>query len=320
MDNILLWLKKISDPYVWLLFALVLIIFLVILFKEQIKKLFPRINEIVFESQNKKFKVAFNKVVEEVQAQARDIKKDVETSKVMPAPEQYQETGDLTARDMVLEAWGALKQTIFNSCSALQIAMTPATRLNVAVDRLVDTKAITEDFANPVKQLHALGQEMANNTNLRPTIESALNYKILCDNMVDWMMLFILSPSQKKSAEAEQKSSRRGTVVGDYQPASQPGEPVATLVSLDGSLSGKRYKITKNVFKIGRNEDNDICIPEDDFVSGSHAMLNYQNGNLFLSDQNSHNGTYLNGKKVVAPLMVRQNDKIRVGNSVFQVT
>ncbi|MCP4340874.1 MAG: FHA domain-containing protein [Desulfobulbaceae bacterium] len=320
MKEILLKVQTIINPYVWLLFALVIIIFLVILFKEQIKKLFPRINEIVFESQNRKFKVAFNKVVKEVQAQAKDIKKDVETRGVMPEPEQYLETDNLTARDMVLEAWGALKQTIFNSCSALQIAMTPATRLNIAVDRLLKIKVINEDFANPVKQLHALGQEMANNTNLRPTIESALNYKILCDNLVDWMMLHILSPSHGKPVESEPKSSRRATVVGGYHPEPQRGEAAATLVSVDGSLAGKRYKITKDVFKIGRNEDNDICITEDDYVSGNHAFLSYQNGNLFLSDQNSHNGTYLNGKKVAGPLMVRQDDKIGVGNSVFQVT
>ena len=320
MENILSMVKKIGDPYIWLLFTLVLIIFLVILFKEQIKKLFPRINEIVFESQNKKFKVAFNKVINEVQAQAKDIKKDIESSGVIPEPEQYQETGNITARDMVLEAWGALKQTIFNSCSALQVAMTPATRLNIAVDRLVDSKAIDEDLANPIKQLHALGQEMASNTNLRPTIESALNYKILCDNLVDWMMLHILSPSQGKSAEVEHKSSRRATVVGEYHPVSQPAESAATLVSVEGLLIGNRYKITKDIFKIGRNADNDICITEDEFVSGNHAFLNYQGGNLILSDQNSHNGTYLNGKKVEVPLMVRQNDKIQVGNSVFQVT
>ncbi len=62
MKEILLKVQTIIDPYVWLLFALILIIFLVILFKEQIKKLFPRINEIVFESQNRKFKVVFNEV------------------------------------------------------------------------------------------------------------------------------------------------------------------------------------------------------------------------------------------------------------------
>ncbi len=320
MKEILLKVQTIIDPYVWLLFAFVLIIFLVILFKEQIKKLFPRINEIGFESQNKKFKVVFNKVVKEVQAQAKDIKKDVETRGVMPEHEQYQDTDNITSRDLVLEAWGALKQTIFNSCFARQVAMTPATTLDIAVDRLIDAKAINEDFANSIKQLNNLGQQMANNTHLRPTLDSALIYKILSDNLVDWMMLYVLAPSQGKPAEPKPKPSRRATVVGNYRPEPQSGEDEATLESVDGSLTGKRFKITKDIFKIGRNEDNDICITEDEFVSGNHAFLSYQGGNLFLSDQNSHNGTYLNGKKVAVPLMVHQNDKIRVGNSVFLVT
>lgn len=323
MEHILLEVKKIFDPdvWVWILFAFVLIIILAIMFKEQIKKLFPRINEVVFESQNRKFKVAFNKIVNEVGDQAKVIKKDVETSGGITDTEPYNEAGNLSARDMVLEAWGALKQTIFNSCSALQIAMTPATRLNIAVDRLVGAKAFDETLAKSIKQLHALGEEMANNTNLRPTTESALHYKILSDNLVDWLMLYILSPSkEKKPAEAEHKALGRATVVGGNAPPPKPGQTPATLVSVDGTLSGKRYKITKDVLKIGRNEDNDVCIKEDEYVSDSHAFLSYQDGKLILSDKNSHNGTYLNGKKIEVPLMVRQKDKIRVGNSVFQIT
>jgi hypothetical protein len=98
MDNYLLKIMNIIDPYACPLFALVLVIFLVILLREQIKKFFPRVSEIAFETENKKFRVAFNNIVK------KDIKKDVESSGVTLVFEQKLEAGDLTAWDIVLEA------------------------------------------------------------------------------------------------------------------------------------------------------------------------------------------------------------------------
>ncbi len=320
MDEILLKINNILGPYAWPLLAFVLVVFLVILFRQQIKTLFPRVSEIAFESKNKKFRVAFNKIVKEAQAQAKDVKRDVESSRMTPVHEQRIDPGNLTARDIVLEAWGALKQTAYNSCSALQLAMTPATQLNTAVDRLVGAKAMDEYIAAPIKQLHALGQELANNTNFLPTMESAHTYKSLADNLVDWMMLYILSPSQEKSVESGETALRRSTVVGGNPPESNDGIPGMSLVSVKGLLTGKRYTVTKDRFKIGRNEDNDLCVSDDEYISGNHALLSYHDGNVFLTDQNSHNGTYLNGKKIGMPVMVRKGDKIQLGGSVFQVT
>jgi pSer/pThr/pTyr-binding forkhead associated (FHA) protein len=71
---------------------------------------------------------------------------------------------------------------------------------------------------------------------------------------------------------------------------------------------------------MGRNSNNDLCIPGDDSVSGNHAYLRYEKGGLFLFDQGSLNGTFLNDQRVTGtPLMVRHGDRIRLGGSVFEV-
>lgn len=48
------------------------------------------------------------------------------------------------------------------------------------------------------------------------------------------------------------------------------------------------------ILKVGRNKDNDIII-DLPFVSGSHFIVRNNNGNIRIEDQNSTNGTYING-------------------------
>jgi pSer/pThr/pTyr-binding forkhead associated (FHA) protein len=63
-----------------------------------------------------------------------------------------------------------------------------------------------------------------------------------------------------------------------------------------------------------------LRISEDDSVSGEHAYLRYEKGGLFLFDQGSRNGTFLNEQRVTGtPFMVRHGDRIRLGESLFEV-
>jgi pSer/pThr/pTyr-binding forkhead associated (FHA) protein len=85
-------------------------------------------------------------------------------------------------------------------------------------------------------------------------------------------------------------------------------------------MKGQQYPIDKSNYRLGRNANNDLCAAADDSVSGDHACLRYQNGGLFLYDQGSRNGTFLNEQRVTGtPLMVRHGDQIRLGESVFEV-
>ena len=77
------------------------------------------------------------------------------------------------------------------------------------------------------------------------------------------------------------------------------------------------YTLDKDL-SIGRVADNNITIA-DPFLSKRHAKLSVRKGNVYLEDQNSKNGTFLNGKRlergIEAPL--QDGDKIRLGNIEF---
>ena len=72
---------------------------------------------------------------------------------------------------------------------------------------------------------------------------------------------------------------------------------------------------------IGKSSSNDIVIPTDATVSRSHAFLfQDDNGNVFISDSNSTNGTYVNGDRVYDERALNKLDILTVGNTVMDWT
>jgi hypothetical protein len=59
---------------------------------------------------------------------------------------------------------------------------------------------------------------------------------------------------------------------------------------------------------------------EDNYVSQLHARIFRRDGQLFIEDLGSTNGTYLNRKKVTGPVAVRRGDRLQVGKTVLEVS
>ncbi len=67
---------------------------------------------------------------------------------------------------------------------------------------------------------------------------------------------------------------------------------------------------------IGRLEDNDICLPKNN-VSKHHARIVLKDDRYVLVDQKSTNGTYVNGRRISVPMVVRRGDKIYIGDFIL---
>ncbi len=76
------------------------------------------------------------------------------------------------------------------------------------------------------------------------------------------------------------------------------------------------------VITIGRRSNNDVSIPNLS-ISGSHAKITFDDGQAWLEDQKSTNGTYVNGEVVRRHALVNGDDiilgKIRLGVVVAEV-
>lgn len=74
------------------------------------------------------------------------------------------------------------------------------------------------------------------------------------------------------------------------------------------------YVVQKDVYQIGRDKSNDLCI-NDTFVSGKHAMFDSKSN--ILSDLGSSNGTFVNHEKIDKRLLVH-GDIVSFANHDFQ--
>ncbi len=63
---------------------------------------------------------------------------------------------------------------------------------------------------------------------------------------------------------------------------------------------------------IGRSDSNAITIT-DPYASGEHALLSWRNGQWWLEDRDSRNGTLLNDLPVDTALIVSHGDVIGIG-------
>lgn len=69
---------------------------------------------------------------------------------------------------------------------------------------------------------------------------------------------------------------------------------------------------------IGRSPSADICIAAE-YVSSLHARFLLMGQNLFIEDNNSLNGTSVNGNKIKEPTSLRNGDKVTVGDVTMKV-
>ena len=74
----------------------------------------------------------------------------------------------------------------------------------------------------------------------------------------------------------------------------------------------------KEEVTIGRLAGNDIVLNKGN-VSKYHTKIVLKDGKYIVVDLKSTNGTFVNGKKIAGPLVVRPSDKIYVGDYIFNV-
>lgn len=87
---------------------------------------------------------------------------------------------------------------------------------------------------------------------------------------------------------------------------------MATFMVRSGSLKGQRLTVRVPVVNIGRADYNDLVIP-DDSVSGSHAKLQRREGIWILVDNDSTNGTWVDGDRVQGEVALGPGTVVRFG-------
>jgi pSer/pThr/pTyr-binding forkhead associated (FHA) protein len=97
--------------------------------------------------------------------------------------------------------------------------------------------------------------------------------------------------------------------------------PLAVLTVRSGELKGRHFSIKVPVVNIGRADYNDIVIP-DESVSTAHAKLQLREGVWVLVDQQSTNGSFVDGLRVADEMPLAPGALVRFGSvqTVFEPT
>jgi hypothetical protein len=117
-------------------------------------------------------------------------------------------------------------------------------------------------------------------------------------------------PARRKRTGGQARTPRR-TRARERTPPKlkvvQPAELAGTVYPLGDELT------------VGRAAGCQITL-DDTYASQLHARIFMRDGQLYVEDLGSTNGTYLNRRKVSAPMVVSHGDQIQIGSTVMEVT
>jgi FHA domain len=110
-------------------------------------------------------------------------------------------------------------------------------------------------------------------------------------------------PAAAPPPRRERKAERGGLRLRIVEPAGRQGETHA----IDRELT------------VGRGAGCAIVLDEDTYVSQLHARLFQQNGEGYVEDLGSTNGTYVNGKAITGATRLRRGDQVQFGQTVVEI-
>lgn len=131
-------------------------------------------------------------------------------------------------------------------------------------------------------------------------------------------------PADAVPAAAAAPATPARTVIRRAAGVSVPGQPavsrrlVGFLVTYNRTPNGKAYNLYEGRNYIGRDPKCDICIPDDDQLSGTHMSVMFRNVDkrFKFRDEQSSNGTFVN-KELLDDGELKNYDIIRVGGTIF---
>jgi serine phosphatase RsbU (regulator of sigma subunit) len=91
---------------------------------------------------------------------------------------------------------------------------------------------------------------------------------------------------------------------------------MAVLELLTGDKSGQRFKLGEDTAVLGRHPDCTIVLDQG-AVSRQHAQIRFVDGDYWVEDLHSRNGTYVNAAAVHAPRKLATGDRLKICDLEF---
>ncbi len=106
------------------------------------------------------------------------------------------------------------------------------------------------------------------------------------------------------------------TALADYQAlGDRKQKKLLQGAFLFNKTTKERYELSSSVNKIGRDRSNNIAIPADHHISRHHAWVLQVQGEFWVEDLGSTNGTLLNGEPIDERKQISSGDKLTFGKT-----
>lgn len=125
--------------------------------------------------------------------------------------------------------------------------------------------------------------------------------------------------SHKRAASAPARATARSGVLAGSRSGGRGGGRggLELRVVEPAELVGKTFPLGDEI-TLGRAAGCQVTL-DDTYVSQLHARIFRRDGELFVEDLGSTNGTYLNRAKVSGPLAMKPGDRLQVGSVVLEL-
>jgi pSer/pThr/pTyr-binding forkhead associated (FHA) protein len=90
------------------------------------------------------------------------------------------------------------------------------------------------------------------------------------------------------------------------------------LLVTEGPLQGTTIALAQASVLIGRSPESTLVL-DDDYASGKHARIYPQDGDWWVEDLGSTNGTFAGQTRVTEPLALSVGSTLRIGTTVLEV-
>ena len=99
---------------------------------------------------------------------------------------------------------------------------------------------------------------------------------------------------------------------------SEPRAALRLRILEPAERRGETHAIDREV-TVGRGGGCALVLNDDTYVSQLHARLFQQNGEGYVEDLGSTNGTYVNGKQIKGVTRLKRGDQVQFGQTVAEV-
>jgi hypothetical protein len=150
-------------------------------------------------------------------------------------------------------------------------------------------------------------------------------YLVIRLTFLGLLWLFVLAAVRAVRSDLFGPSRRQLRRDAPAQPVFAPPPPpkarrgkASKLLVVSGRARGLTIPLGQAPITMGRAGDSSLVL-DDDFASAHHARLVPHDGQWFVEDLGSTNGTYLDRTKVVRPTPVPIGVPVRIGKTVLEL-